>query len=78
VTSYVSKDKHWRVTPISLDGQALLRVETDQPVMPVSVTTGRTGPTQGPGGWWRQADVGDARQVEQWVPFSELTEEITP
>jgi hypothetical protein len=72
---YVSRDRHWRVTSILLDGHELLRVETDQPVMPVGEPAGRTGPIQGPGGWFKQEDVRSAAEVERYLPFHELEEE---
>lgn len=74
--TYISRDSHWRVSVISLDGTPLLRVETDHPVMPVGqATSTRTGPVQGPGGWWLQEDCIGSDQVEKYVPLSELLQE---
>ena len=74
MTTWRSSDGHWQVRTISLNGRELLRIEHDTPVMPVSATHGRVGPTQGPGGWWLQEDVATSTEVERYVPLAELEE----
>lgn len=70
--AYISRDGHWRVHSIILNGQPLIRIEADHPVMPVGEPAGRTGPIQGPGGWWKQEDVRHISQIERYVPLAEL------
>jgi hypothetical protein len=73
-----SRDRHWWVIRIVLDEQALLRVLHDKPVMPDGEPSDRrTGPMQGPTGWWKKADVRSPADVERYVPLYEL-EVITP
>jgi hypothetical protein len=74
---YRSRDGHWQVRTLVLNGRDLLRVEADHPVMPAGEAPGRrTGPCQLYPGWWMQAYCGSAPEIERYVKFSEL-EEIT-
>jgi hypothetical protein len=76
MTAYVSRDRHWRVRPIVLNGRQLLRVEHDSAQGFPIVTTGRrVGPTRGAGGWFHAADVRSIAEVERFVPLTELEEE---
>jgi hypothetical protein len=75
MTIWRSRDAHWTVRTISLNGRELLRVEADHPVMPAGEVPGRrTGPCQLYPGWWLQAEVSHVSQVEQFVQLAELTE----
>lgn len=74
MTSWRSRDGHWQVHPISLNGQPMLRVETDYPVMPLTRAGLRTGPSQLRPGWFLAGDVTHVSQIEQWVPLAELEE----
>jgi hypothetical protein len=67
---WLSRDGHWRVTVISLDGRTLLRVEHDR----VQGTPLHVAPTRRQGGWFLAGDVSDVSQVERFVPLSELQE----
>lgn len=73
----VSADGHWRVSPIILNGQPLLRVESDSPVRAGFHGDGihRCGPVMRAGGWWWAGDVRKPADIELWVPLAELREE---
>jgi len=74
-TLYRSRDGHWQVRHIVLDGLPMLRVEADHPVMPAGVRPGRrTGPSQLAGGWWLQALCRSVPEITQWVDPAELEE----
>lgn len=75
MTAWRSRDGHWRVHPIVLNGQPLLRVETDRPVVPLTRSGLRTGPVQTAGGWFLAGDVTHVSQVEAFTPLAELDPE---
>lgn len=77
--SWVSNDGKWKVTPISLNGVQLLRVESSslqEAVKPVP-GTGMVRPhvVKSAGSWYWIADVKTVADVEAWVPLEELNEQ---
>lgn len=86
MTSYISRDGHWRVHPIVIDTTGdgfvtLLRVEHDTCSIGIATHTFkdgpglRVGPVRGPGGWFWADDVRSTAEIERFVPLSELVEE---
>ncbi len=72
---YRSKDGHWQIRPISLNGRQVIRVEADHPVMPAGEAPGRrTGPCQLYPNWWLQAYVGSVAEITRWVSPADLEE----
>lgn len=77
-TRYRSKDQHWQVSVISLDGRQRIRIEHDTPHVPgigVPVHDGvtRCGPQYTAFGVW-VADVDEVAQVESYVRLGDLTQ----
>jgi hypothetical protein len=68
---FISRDGHWRVHDIVLDGRELLRVEHDT----VIGTPLTHAPRQGAGGWFWVGDFSSINQVAEWVPLANLTED---
>lgn len=72
----ISRDGHWRVTVISLDGQQRLRVQHDEPSgIPWHGGPNRYGPVKMAGGWFLAEDVRTPAEVERYVPLWELEDE---
>lgn len=74
---FLSRDRHWKVIPVTIDGQGLLRVLHDtMDGTPVhQVDRNRAGSVRMAGGWYWAGDVKSPADVEQFVPVAELTEE---
>ncbi len=75
---YKSRDGHWTVSTISLDGVQLLRIEHDtvqlldgSNVPDHSFHGGLTGITQTANGYL-VAEVSTVASVSKWVPLAEL------
>ncbi len=80
---YKSRDGHWTVSPVSLDGVQLLRVEHSEVQLPDgsnvpdhSFHGGLTGITQTANGYL-VAEVKTVADVSKWVPLAEL-ESLAP
>ena len=73
-----SRDGHWRVSVISLDGTEYLRVAHDTAAgipggLPVHQDgAGRAGTVRVAGGWFLVGDFTSPEQVGRYVPLSEL------
>lgn len=79
---YVSKDGHWRVTPIVLSGRQLIRVEHDSPRKPDGSLAlhsdwagyQRLGPQRTGLNWWLMADVRSVADLAAYVSLGDLEE----
>ncbi len=85
--TYVSRDGHWKVSEIILNGQHVKRVEHDDVLVNGHVvlhtTPGddgrhRCGPVKMAGGWFLVAEVHSPNQVAQFVTLSDLEEVTKP
>jgi hypothetical protein len=71
---FQSRDKHWRVAPVSLNGVALLRLTHDTlEGTPVHQDGGkRAGSIRVAGGWFLAGDFRTPAELEKFVPLAEL------
>ncbi len=78
MSGYVSKDGHWTLTVIKLDGRQLIRIEHDTFALPggkfvpiIQYGHNRAGADRTAHGYL-VADVASAAEVARWVDMSEL------
>jgi hypothetical protein len=70
-----SRDAHWRVQVIVLDGVQLYRVLTDRPViMHEDIVRHRTGPVYMGHGWYLAEDIRKVEDISKYVSLEELEE----
>jgi hypothetical protein len=73
---FVSRDGDWKVVPVSLNGEPLLRLLHSTAIgTPIQHVVGRrVGLVRMAGGWFWAGDYKSPADVAKFVPLAELTE----